>query len=335
MTQPSPSHVHRAAAERVLNAEADAVRSVIAHLDEQFDKAVETIANCKGMLVVAGIGKSGFIGQKLSATLASIGTPSHFIHPTEAVHGDLGRIREHDVVLLLSYGGETEEVLALAALVRQDGVPVISITGRPDSHLATISDVHLNVGDITEACPHNLAPTTSTTAMLALCDALALTVSEHKAFTAEDYRKRHPGGQLGRQMLSLAEIMRFKVGKNLPLLGDDLTVKEMLEQAAATKRRAGAVLFVDADGKLSGIFTDADLRRQLVEFGPAALERRVDAVMTRHPRHLRDSQPVRDAVQLVREVRVDEIPVVDDQGKPVGLVDVQDLISLKLIASED
>lgn len=334
MTARASSSPHREVARRILTAEADAVRSVIDRLDESFDKAVELLAGCKGMVVIAGLGKSGFIGQKMSATLASIGTPSHFVHPTEAVHGDLGRIREHDVMILLSYGGETEEVLALAALVRQDGVPVIAITGRPDSHLASISDIHLNLGDITEACSHNLAPTASTTATLALGDALALAVSEHKAFSAEDYKKRHPGGQLGRQMLTLAEIMRFKAGENLPLLRDDLTVAQMLEQAAAVERRAGAVMLVDAAGTLSGIFTDADLRRLLVQRGPAVLELSMDSVMTHNPRRLRDTQHVRDAVQLVREVRVDEIPVVDDRNRPVGLVDVQDLVSLKLIRSD-
>lgn len=325
----------RDVARRVLNAEADAIRSVIDRLDEAFDQAVMTIANATGMLVVAGVGKSGMIGHKISATFASIGTASHFVHPTEAVHGDLGRIRGDDVMLLLSYGGETDEVLALAALIRQDGVPVIAMTGRPDSHLARISDIHLNVGDMTEACPHNLAPTATTTAMLALGDALALAVSERKAFTAEDYKKRHPGGTLGRQMLGVTEIMRFKAGDNLPLIQDNVTIAAMLDQAAKVERRSGAVVLINEQGQLSGIFTDADLRRLLLKQGVAVLETPVAQVMTRQPQCLRDTQVVRDAVQLIREVRVDEIPVVDAQGKPVGLVDVQDLISLKLIASED
>lgn len=322
-------------ATRILDAEANAVRSVVKHLDEAFEQAVKSIAESQGMLVVAGIGKSGFIGQKISATFASIGTPSHFVHPTEAAHGDLGRIRANDILLLMSYGGETEEVLALAAMVRQDGVKIISMTGRPDSHLAKISDIHLNVGDINEACPHNLAPTASTTAMLAFGDALALAVSEYKAFTAEDYKKRHPGGTLGRQMLGVTEIMRFKAGDNLPLIRDDVTIGTMLEQAANVERRSGAVVLIDEHGKLSGIFTDADLRRLLLKQGADALATSVASVMTRQPRCLKDSEVVRDAVQLVREVRVDEIPVVDEQNKPVGLVDVQDLISLKLIASDD
>lgn len=323
----------RDAARRILFAEADAVRAVVDHLDKGFDQAVQMLAACEGMVVVGGVGKSGFVGQKISATLSSIGTPSHFVHPTEAMHGDLGRIRQNDIVLLLSYGGQTEEILALAALVRQDGVPVVAMTGKPQSHLASISDIHLNVGDITEACPHNLAPTASTTAMLALGDALALAVSERKAFTAEDYRKRHPGGQLGRQMLALPDIMRFEVGKNLPLVRDDRTVSQVLAEAAAEPRRAGAVLLVDAEGKLSGIFTDADLRRLMVQHGPDALNRPITEVMTRQPRHLTTQQFARDAVQLVREVRVDEIPVVDEAGRPVGLIDVQDLISLKLVES--
>lgn len=318
-------------AANVLQAEADAVRSVIDHLDEAFVQAVELISKSKGMLVVAGVGKSGMIARKISATFASIGTPSHFVHPTEAAHGDLGRIRNDDLLLLLSYGGETDEVLALAAMVRQDGVKVMSMTGRPDSHLARISDIHLNVGDITEACPHKLAPTATTTAMLALGDALALTVSEHKAFTADDYKKRHPGGTLGRQMLGVTEIMRFKAGDNLPLIRDDLTISDMLEQASKVERRSGAVVLINQQGQLSGIFTDADLRRLLLKQGASVLQMPVAQAMTRQPQCLRDTQVVREAVQLIREVRVDEIPVVDADGKPVGLIDVQDLIALKLV----
>lgn len=322
---------HRAFAEGVLRAEAEAVLNVLGHLDAGFDKAVELIAGCGGNVIVSGLGKSGIIAQKIVATLASTGQPSHFLHPSEAMHGDLGRIQRDDVAMLLSYSGNGDEVLALAALLRQDGVPVVAMCGKADSHLARICDLTIRVGDVTEACPHNLAPTASTTAMLALGDALALAVSRRRNFSAEDFHRRHPGGQLGRQLIPITQVLRFKAGENLPLVRDDKSVRQVLTAANETPRRAGAVLLVDADGKLSGIFTDADLRR-LVESGdPDAMDQPITDVMTRTPRTVRHTAAVRDAVQLIREIRVDELPVVDEADRPVGLVDVQDLIAMKVI----
>lgn len=329
-----PLQTDRAFAEGVLRAEAEAVANVAGQLDEHFDRAVDLVTRCKGTVIVAGMGKSGIIARKISATLASTGTPSHFLHPTEAMHGDLGRIRAGDVVILLSYSGNTDEVLALAALLRQDGVPIIALCSRADSHLGRICGACLCVGDVTEACPHNLAPTASTAAMLALGDALALTVSRRRNFSADDFRKVHPGGLLGRQMMSVRDVLRFRVGQNLPAIRDDQSVRQVLAEAdrsAPGGRRAGAVVLVDASGRLSGLFTDGDLRRLIMRQGPAALDRPIADSMTRSPRCLPDTAVVRDAVQLIRELRVDEIPVVDEVGKPVGLIDVQDLIALKVI----
>lgn len=318
-------------AAQVLRAEAEAVLGVIEQLDENFPAAVQLMTACEGSVITGGMGKSGIIARKISATLASTGTPSHCVHPTEAMHGDLGRIREQDVLLLLSYGGGTEDVLALAALARQDGVKTIGVSGRPGTHLARICDVHLCVGDVTEACPHKLAPTTSTTTMLALGDALALAASRDRNFSAEDFHKRHPGGQLGRQMTPLVDVLRFKAGENLPLVREDRTVDQVLAEADQVRRRAGAVILVDERGRMTGIFTDGDLRRLLVHEGAAGLGRAVEQVMTRRPRSLDHHARVRDAVQLARELRVDEIPVLNDEGKPLGLVDVQDLVALKVI----
>ncbi|MFG0306036.1 MAG: SIS domain-containing protein [Phycisphaerales bacterium JB040] len=318
-------------AARVLRAESDAVASVIDHLDGQFDRAVEIVRRCAGSVVVSGIGKSGLIGAKLSATMSSVGIPSHFMHATEAAHGDLGRIRRGDVAVLLSYGGGTEEVLALAALLRQDRVPVIAISRGHDTHLASLADAHLSVGTLTEVCPNNLAPSSSTAAMMALGDALALAVSDAKDFSAADFRKRHPGGLLGKRMMPLSSVMRFRVGQGLSLVPDTGTLRESLALAERDGRRSGAMLLVGADGVLSGILTDADVRRLLVAQGEAALDRPVGEVMTRSPKRLHEQDLVRDAVQLVREVRLDEIPVTDGAGRPVGLIDVQDLIALKLI----
>ncbi len=318
-------------AAEVLRAEARAITGVVDQLEPTFDAAVSRLLACEGTVIASGMGKSGIIAQKLSATLASTGTPSHYLHPTEALHGDLGRIRQRDVLVLLSYGGRTEEALSLAAIARQDRVATLAITARADNHLAQVADVPLAVGDITEACPHNLAPTASTTAMLAVSDALALAVSRRRNFSEDEFHKRHPGGSLGRQMLPIVDVLRFRAGENLPMVREDRTTDEVLAEAGRFPRRAGAVLLVDDNGTLTGIFTDADLRRLLVEEGPAILRQPVHRLMTRAPRALRETGRVQDAVQLIRESRVDEIPVVDGEGRPVGLVDVQDLVALKVV----
>ncbi|MEM7628327.1 MAG: KpsF/GutQ family sugar-phosphate isomerase [Planctomycetota bacterium] len=322
-----------AAAREAMTSEAEAVRAASVLLDASFERAVQLVLDCTGSVIVAGIGKSGLIGAKLAATLASTGTPSHFLHATEAAHGDLGRVRRGDVVLLLSYSGGTEEVVALAALLRQDGVPTIGISRSASTHLGGLVSEHLSVGDVAEACPHRLAPTSSTAAMLALGDALAMVVSKERAFSAEDFGRRHPGGALGRTMLPLLEIMRQRVGESLEPVRAVGSVGDVLGHAERSggSRRPGAVLLVDDAGGLAGILTDADVRRRLVSEGDAVLDRPIAEVMTASPRSLPASALVRDAVQLVREVRLDEIPVVDDDGRPVGLIDVQDLLAMKLV----
>ena len=331
METPTATPTDRQFATGVLRAEAEAVANVATQLDAHFDRAVALLAACNGTVIVGGMGKSGIIARKISATLASTGTPSHFLHPSEAMHGDLGRIRSADVVVLLSYSGNTDDVLALAAVLRQDGVPIVAICAGRDSHLAQIADVCLCIGDVTEACPHNLAPTASTTAMLALGDALALTVSRRRNFSADDFRKVHPGGMLGRQLLPVTQAMRLRAGENLPLLPVDVTVGELIERTSTGGRRVGATLLVDGAGRLSGILTDADVVKLMARHGAAALSRPAREVMTARPKTLSDAALVRDAVQMVREFRLDELPVVDDAGRPVGLIDVQDLIALKVI----
>ncbi len=325
-------------AQDILNAEAAAIKGIV--INEAFEQAVElayqhTSENKAGSLVISGLGKCNFIAQKISATLASTGTPSHFLHPTEAMHGDLGRIRSCDVVVLLSFSGNTEEVISLAALLRQDHVPTIAITGNADSHLAKLATVTLWIGNITEACPHNLAPTASTTAMLALGDALALCVSRKRDFKAEDFRKFHPGGLLGRQLMPVTEAMRFAVGHSLELAHTGMTLGEAYQLAdeKSQGRRAGAMLIVNEQGKLAGIFTDSDLRRLVVKEGGQVMNLPIEQVMTANPKHLTSQSLVRDAVQMARELRIDEIPVVDENNQPLGLIDVQDLVALKVIES--
>ncbi len=326
----------------ILEAEARAIDGVAAHLAGEFCKAVDLIDACAGAggtVLVTGLGKSGLIGAKISATLASVGIPSHAVHPSEAAHGDLGRFRSTDTVIAISFSGETEEVVSLAAVLRQDGLPIISITGggsfddpKEPTTLERIASVSLRLGVVTEAS--GIAPTSSTTATAALGDALALAAARRRKFSDQDFAKRHPGGALGGLLRPVTDVLRFVAGKNLPVAPHTATVRGALEAAASVARRPGALLLVDpATGKLTGIFTDGDLRR-LVLTNPRGLDQPVELVMTRTPRTLSDSALVRDAVHLIQENRQDEIPVVDMQGKPVGILDVQDLIAMKLVQSD-
>jgi len=330
----------RAFASRVLEAEARAIGAI--ELDGGFTAAAALLAEQvgegkPGAVVVTGLGKSGLIGQKLAATLASTGTAAHFLHPVEAMHGDLGRVRRGDVVLALSYGGATEEVVTLATLLRQDGVPIIAITRSADSDLGRLATHTLALGDMAEACPHNLAPTATTTAMLALGDALALTVSRRRHFGVEDFQKFHPGGSLGRLLTPAVDCVRFRVGDNLTPIAATQTIGQAYAQAShdaegSQLRRPGALLVVDDGGQLAGVFTDGDLRRLVTEHpGEPILDHPIGEHMTADPKRLTDDALVRDAVQLVRELRIDEVPLVDSDDKPVALIDVQDLMALKVI----
>lgn len=318
-----------------LRAEADAVNRIAGRIVESdgefthWQKALSLLESCEGHLVVSGLGKSGQIGTKISATFSSLGQPSHFVHPAEALHGDLGRIRRGDVALLLSYSGQTEEVINLAAILKSDGVPRLGISRDGKTELAALCDGHISVGEIEEACPHNLAPTASTTAMLAVGDALALALSRRRNFSADDFHKHHPGGLLGVGLRKITEVLRFRVGENLPVVRENASVRDACNETGSN-RRAGAILVVDSSQHLVGIFTDGDLRRLMIK-DSVGMNRRIGEVMTARPQHLTVDDLVRDAVRLVREKRLDEIPVLDHDGKPVGLVDVQDLIAMKVV----
>lgn len=323
-----------------LRAEGGAVLALAESLPTDCHRAVDCFAECAragGSVLVTGLGKSGLVGKKISATLASLGVPSHDVHPTDAAHGDLGRCRPTDCLLALSYSGETEEVVALAGILRQDGLPIVSITGGHDAHksaLARLSTVHLSIGAVEEACAETLAPTTSTTAMLALGDALALATSRRLSLTVDDFRRRHPGGGLGGLLRPVTELLRFVAGRNLPVVPDSLSVRDALARASDAGRRPGAIILVGGAGELTGLFTDGDLRRLVMRAGAdaaSALERPIREVMTRSPRTLRDDALVRDAVRLFREFRQDEIPVVDAAGRPVGVLDVQDLVAIRVV----
>jgi arabinose-5-phosphate isomerase len=297
---------------------------------------LERCANAGGYGLVTGLGKSGLIGAKISATLSSLGIPSHAVHPSEAAHGDLGRFRPTDTVIALSYSGETDEVVNLAAVLKQDSLPIIAITrgGGEDggvSSLERLATVTLAIGVEEEAGGAAFAaPTSSTTATLALGDALALAVARRRNFTDEDFAKRHPGGALGGLLRPVTEMLRFKAGQNCPLIAQDVSVRDALERAAEVGRRPGAILLVDGNGKLTGIFTDGDLRRLILR-DAKELAKPIESVMTRNPRSIASSSLVRDAVRMFRECRQDEIPVVDPAGKPIGILDVQDLVAMRLV----
>jgi len=317
-------------AKQVIRLEAEALVSVESIVDESFAKAAEMIYNCSGSVIVSGIGKAGIIGQKISATLASTGTPSHFLHPAEAVHGDLGRLRKNDIVIALSYGGQTDEVVRLINLVKQLEIKLIAITGEADSALGKYSDVVLCMGKLSEACPLGVAPSASTTCMLAIGDALAFTVMKARNFCVEDFVRFHPGGAIGTSLLTVEQSMMFKPGEKLPIVNTTDTIREMLEKTSEIKRH-GAVMVVDENGKLTGVITDADLRRLLTKHNTAAFELSAGDVMTAECKKIRADALASQATAIFHKYRIDELPVVDSQNRPVGLIDVQDIVTIKVV----
>jgi arabinose-5-phosphate isomerase len=311
---------------KVLEIETAAIRDLVPLLDERFARAVTLLHDCAGQVVVTGVGKSGLIGQKVSATLASTGTSSLFLHSGEAVHGDLGRVRRDDVVLALSYTGSTAEVLRLIPALKKIGASLVAITSGPDTPLAKHADVALGVGDIAEACPIGLAPTSSTTAMLAMGDALAMTVAHRKRFKREDFALYHPGGALGRRLVTVGEVMRDSA--EATMVRPEARVRDAVTEMSRPRpgrARSGAILVTDAGGRLLGIFTDADLRRRVVA-DARVLEEPMSAVMTRDPKLARKDELLADAYKRLKQHEIDELPVVDSEGRAVGILDVQDVL---------
>jgi len=317
-------------ARSVIEAEADAIRSVVHIVDASFARAVEMIFNCEGSCIVSGIGKAGIIAQKISATMASTGTPSHFLHPAEAVHGDLGRLRKDDIVMVLSYGGETDEITRLINLVKQLEIKLIALTGQGDSTLAMHSDVVLCMGKMSEACPLGVAPSVTTACMLAVGDAIAFTVMKARNFSVEDYVRFHPGGSLGANLMTVEQSMMFKPGEKLPLATVDDTIKQLLEKTGDVKRH-GAVMVIDNDGRLAGIVTDADLRRLMTKHGHKALDLKAGKVMTAGCKKIRVDALAAEATAIFHKYRIDELPVVDADNRPIGLIDVQDILTIKVV----
>ena len=309
----------------ILHAEARAIVEAAERLDGAFVNAVHRLEACSGNVVVTGIGKAGIVARKISATLASTGTPSHFLHPTEAMHGDLGVLRSDDLLLALSQSGETEEITRLLPHVRARGIPIVAITGRAESTLGRAAEVVVTSGPVREACELGLAPSTSTSVLLALGDSLALVTSALRAFTAEDFHARHPGGSLGRQLMHVEDVMRA-----LPLCRTSFpeeSVRSVFSRALPA-RRTGAVMILDHDGTLAGIFTDSDLARLFERRNDTAIDGPIGAVMTVRPTTIRAGTRLRDAVELLESRRLSELPVIEASGRPVGLLDVVDLVGM-------
>lgn len=314
-------------AQHVLRMEAQAVQDQARRLGRSFVEAVEMLSNCRGRVAVLGIGKSGLIGRKISATLASTGTPSFFLHPVEGLHGDLGMMMSEDCVLALSYSGETEELKRLLPWLRQMRLPLIAITGRQGSRLGRAADVVIRMDVRAEACPYNLTPTTSTTAMLALGDALALAIMERKGFNAADFARLHPGGTLGKRLhLRVADLMRR--GRDNPIVREGQTVRQAL--AHMTRTRLGATNVVDRTGRLVGYFTDGDFRR-ISRANGDVLDKRIRDVMTPHPRTISPHARASEAATLLKRWECDNMPVVNERHEPIGVLDERDLLDEGLL----
>lgn len=308
-------------ARKVLETEADAIRSAISRLDDNFIKAVNAIMACKGRVVVTGIGKSGIISKKIVATLSSTGTPSLFLHPAEAFHGDLGMITKGDVVIMLSFSGETEEILKLLPMLKRLEVMIISIVGAPESRLARASHIILDIGVDHEACPLNLAPSASTTATLALGDALALTVLKERGLEAEDFARFHPGGNLVKRLLKVKELM--KSGADLPVITEGSLMKETIFEISS--KGLGLTLVVNDHGSLTGIITDGDLRRAMLR-DREMLEKESYLFMTKNPKTIREDELVLRGVSLMEKFTITALAVIDQDQKPVGILKIQDII---------
>jgi len=310
----------------VLRSEARAISKL--RLEPTFATAVEWILACRGQVILTGIGKPGFVAQKISATLASTGTHSLYLHPAEAAHGDLGRVSRRDILVALSNSGETEEIVRLLPAVKRIGARVVAVTKDRENPLARAANLVLAIGDIEEACPMGLAPTASTAALLAVGDALAMTVLENRPFRQEEYALYHPGGKLGRHLMRVEDLMRG--GDGNPLVRENAALREAVSVMTRTPGRPGACTVVDGQGRLVGIFTDGDLRR-MVEREAVDFRVPVSAVMTRNPRTVRPDDRLMTAARVLRGAQIDQVPVVDGKGRAVGILDVQDLLAARVL----
>ena len=314
-------------AKKTLKNESKAISKLVERIDKGFEKVIVLMARSSGRVIVTGMGKPGYIAQKVSATMSSTGTPSLYLHPAEALHGDLGRVTKEDVILAFSNSGETEEVVRLLPIIKKIGAKLVSVTGNIQSTLAKNSDHVIDSSVDKEACPMGLAPTTSTTVMLALGDAIAVALLEKKKFQPKDFAMFHPGGSLGKRLLlKVEDIMRGK--KQTAIVKKNEKIREVLLKI--TKSRAGSAIIVDGKGKLIGIFTDGDLRRHF-DGGKNILEEKVVDLMTAAPVTITKDRLAAEAFEILRSKKIDEIPVVDKAGRPIGILDVQDILNAGLV----
>ena len=317
----------RALAERVLRLEGESVLALCARLDDRFVDAVAALHGCRGRVIVTGMGKSGLIGRKIAATLASTGTPAYFLHPAEGVHGDLGMVAREDVVVALSNFGETDEVLALLPALKRLGIPLVLLTGAPASTLARQADIVIDVGVAEEACPMNLAPTSSTTAALAMGDALAMALLDLRGLRPEDYAALHPRGSLGwKSLFKVGDLMH--TGDAIPVVSEQATMKEAIEEM--TGKGFGITTVVDDGGRLVGILTDGDLRRQQLAHGTSLLERRAGECMTRDPKVIGSEELATRALALM-EGRITSLVITDAAGRPAGVIRLHDILLAKIV----
>jgi arabinose-5-phosphate isomerase len=314
-------------ARRVLEIEARALQDVKARLDTGFVKAVDVLFACKGRVAVTGMGKSGLIGRKISATLSSTGTPSFFLHPAEALHGDLGMLARGDAMLAVSYGGETEEIVRLLEALKRLEMPLVTLTGKIDSTLGEASDVALDVSVREEACSLNLAPTASTTVAMAVGDALAVALLERRGFRHDDFAALHPAGRLGKKLLRVEHLMH--AGDALPRVSDGTSMPETFHEMS--KKGLGMTTVVHADGRLAGIITDGDLRRLMEKHRGATLEMTAGACMTRSPQTIGPQVLASEALNLMEKRKITSIVVVGEAGGVLGVVHLHDLWGLELI----
>jgi arabinose-5-phosphate isomerase len=314
-------------ARRVLRIEARALEEVLTRLDESFTRAVDLLLACKGRVVVTGMGKSGLVARKISATLSSTGTPSFFLHPADAVHGDLGMLTPGDAILGVSYGGETDEIVALLEAFKRLELPLVLLTGKPKSTLGDASAVVLDVRVSEEACSLNLAPTASTTVAMALGDAIAVSLLERRNFQPDDFAALHPGGRLGKKLLRVEHLMHS--GTALPRVDLYAAMSDVFHEMSAKK--LGMTTVTHPDGKLAGILTDGDLRRLMEKHRGAALELTAGQAMTRHPQTIAPHTLASEALNLMEKRRITSVVVTDEAGAPLGVVHLHDLWTLQLI----
>ncbi|MCC9607564.1 KpsF/GutQ family sugar-phosphate isomerase [Blastopirellula sp. JC732] len=310
----------------IIQQEASALTAIAERLDDRFCHALELVMQCPGDVIVTGMGKAGLIGQKIAATFASTGTPSHFLHPAEAIHGDLGRVDQNDVILVFSQSGETEEVVRLLPSLKSLGARIVAVTANESNTLARAAEVILPLGPIVEAGANRLAPSTSTAAMLAIGDALALTCSWQRGFRPEDFARYHPGGSLGRKLALVDEVMRPL--HECRIARCDQTVRDVFVGACRPGRRTGAIMLVCSEGKLEGLFTDSDLARIFETGRTELLDHEISSVMTKSPKTVTSGVRVQAALEAIAKLKISELPVINAAGQPIGMMDITDLVEL-------